>query len=108
MATKQIAVKRIGVGAFGKVIGTATALVGLVVGTVTTIGYFVGASYDQGTSFGQALGFGTGVAAVAILLYPLVAFLFGYVYGVILAWFVNIVLSQSQTGILLDIEDQKR
>ena len=91
----NITVTRVGVLSIGKLMGTVNLIIGLAIGIVAaiagTVTYLSAGSYE----FFEGL---LGVLAIilsAVILYPLVAFAFGWLYGVLVAFIFNVVVGVS-------------
>ncbi len=99
-----ITVTKVGVLSIGKLLGTVNLIIGLAIGVVAAIAgvatYLSTGSYE----FVEGL---LGVLAIilsAVLLYPLVAFAFGWLYGVLVAFIFNVVVGVSG-GVELTVRD---
>lgn len=102
----NITVTKVGVLSIGKLIGTVNLIVGLAVGVIAAIAGTV--TYLGAGSYGFFEGL-LGVLAIilaAIVLYPLVLFALGWLYGVLVAFIFNVVVGVSG-GVDLTISDDK-
>lgn len=102
----NITVTKVGVLSIGKLIGTVNLIVGLAIGLIGaiagTVAYLSAGSYE----FFEGL---LGVLAIilsAIVLYPLVLFALGWLYGVLVAFIFNVVVGVSG-GVELTVSDDK-
>ncbi|MBW4061695.1 hypothetical protein HJC99_03960 [Candidatus Saccharibacteria bacterium] len=100
---KKILIRKIGVGSFAKYIGVAAALLAVVEGVFSGIAGSV-AILSSHWNMWDKLGSTLGLWVLAIVIYPMLAFLLGWLYGAVLALVTNLFL-HSANGIELDIED---
>ena len=93
MAT--ITVTKVGVLSIGKLFGTVNLIVGLAVGIIAavagSVAYFSADSYE----FFEGLLGALAIILSAVILYPLVMFAFGWLYGVLAAFIFNVVVGVS-------------
>lgn len=94
MAARKVTVTKLGVGSFAKVVGIAYGLVGLVAGILATLGVSAGAITSD-TTFVQTLGISLWAFGWGVIIYPAVAFVFGWVEGAVLAVILNFVFKES-------------
>lgn len=99
-----ITVTKVGVLSIGKLVGTVNLIIGLAVGLVGAIvglvSYF---SVDNYEFFEGLLG-AIGIILAAVVLYPLVVFALGWLYGVVAAFIFNVVVGVSG-GIELTVKN---
>lgn len=91
----NITVTKVGVLSIGKLLGIVNLIIGLAVGLIAaivgTVTYLTTGSYE----FFEGL---LGVLAIilsGVILYPLVLFAFGWLYGVLVAFIFNVVVGVS-------------
>lgn len=97
MAVQHHKIKRIGIFAAEKVMGTLGALVGLILGILYS---GLGAIYDAATG---ALGTGTALAFLALIGMPLIGGVYGFVIGTVGAFLYNTV-ARWTGGIEVELE----
>lgn len=102
----NITVTKVGVLSIGKLFGTVNLIIGLAIGVIGaiagTVAYLSAGSYE----FFEGL---LGVLAIvlsAVILYPLVLFALGWLYGVLAAFIFNVVVGVSG-GVELTVNDEK-
>lgn len=102
----NITVTKVGVLSIGKLIGTVNLIIGLAIGIIAAIAGV--ATYLSTGSYGFLEGmFGVlAIVLTALLLYPLVTFAFGWLYGVVVAFVFNVVVGVSG-GVELTVSDDK-
>ncbi len=103
---KKLVVRKIGVATFGRFIGIANAIIGLVIGVFLGISGTIGVVQEDGWSFFGKLLAVFGVWLGALVLYPIVLFVLGWLYGAVVALVANVFL-QASHGIEIDFEDVK-
>lgn len=91
----NITVTKVGVLSIGKLLGTVNLIIGLAVGIIAviaaTVTYFAAGSYG----FFEGLLGALAIILSAVVLYPLVMFAFGWIYGVLVAFIFNVVVGVS-------------
>jgi len=100
----NITVTKVGVLSIGKLLGTVNLIIGLAVGIIAavagTVAYFNAGSYEF---FEGLLGM-LAIILTAVVLYPLVLFALGWLYGVLVAFIFNVVIGVSG-GVDLTVSD---
>ncbi len=99
---KKITVTKVGVGSLGKVVGIVQATIAFIVGLIFTVAAAAGEITDD-SSFVRSLGVSVGIFAIGVVLYPIVAFVIGWIQGVVAAIILNFVFKESGG---LDIETE--
>ncbi|MBN9397644.1 hypothetical protein BGO18_04390 [Candidatus Saccharibacteria bacterium 47-87] len=101
----NITVTRVGVLSIGKLIGTVNLIIGLAVGLITAIAGTI--SYLTNTTPTVVDGLLASLAIIlsAVILYPLVMFAFGWLYGVLVAFIFNVVVGVSG-GVDLTVKEE--
>jgi hypothetical protein len=96
-------VKRVGVLSLGKVLGVLYALLGLIIGAFFSLFALVGAVAAGGEGGAATLLFGVG----AIIMFPVLYGIGGFIGGIIVAALYNVVVSVAG-GIELELEHAPR
>lgn len=104
----NITVTRVGVLSIGKLIGTVNLIIGLAVGLVTAIAGTISYLANATPSVVDGLLASLAIILSAVLLYPLVMFAFGWLYGVLVAFIFNVVVGVSGGVDLTVKEDSPR
>lgn len=81
MNTESVIVRKVGVSSLGKLVGTVQAIVGLAVGIIAAIVGTVSVVSNSGASVLMNLFCAVGIVLVGLVVYPLVAFLIGWLYA---------------------------
>ncbi len=102
---RSIIVQKTGVSSIGRLIGTVNLIVGLVVGFLASIVGIV--SYLSYNSNGVVadIFISIGILLVGVIVYPLVLFALGWLYGALVALIFNLVIGVSG-GVELTIADE--
>ncbi len=104
----QITVTKVGVLSIGKLFGTVNLIIGLAAGIIAsvagTVTYF---STTSPESFFDGLLATLAIILAAVVLYPLVMFAFGWLYGVLASFIFNVVIGVSG-GVELTVSDGVR
>lgn len=101
---KSITVTKVGTLSIGKLFGTVNLIVAMAIGIVAAIVSIVTyISTANDGFFAEFIG-ALAIAVTALLLYPLVAFAFGWLYGVLVAFIFNVVIGVSG-GVELETQD---
>lgn len=103
---KKLVVRKIGVATFGRFIGIAHAIIGVVLGVFLGISGTIGVVQEDGWSFFAKVLAIVGVWLGALVLYPIVLYVFGWIYGAVVALVANIFL-QAAHGIEVDVDEVK-
>lgn len=102
----KIIIRRLGVSSVARFVGVAQAIWGFAVGFVALFGGISAVlTQDSFTIAGKILG-SVGVVLFCLVVVPLIAFLFGWLYGAILSLVANLFLHTS-SGIELDVDNEK-
>ena len=105
MATpKQIKLTNLSAWSLAKVFGWVQAVLGLIVGAIMTISVAVG-HLKEGTAFLETIGISVVTAGFAIVIFPLVMYLVGWVQGLVAGWILSVVFQESG-GLRLEITEQ--
>ena len=99
-------VKKVGASSLGKLVGTVNALIGLVVGVIMSITATVGVIANNEYSIFADIFISIGLVLLGVIVYPLVMFMFGWIYGALVGVVFNLVIGVSG-GLELTTEDEK-
>ena len=103
---KKISINRVGVGSLAKLVGIVNAIVALAIGIIGSIVSTVGViANNDFTIFGDVF-VALGIALIGLVVYPLIWFAFGWLYGALIAVIWNAVLGVSG-GLQIETEDVK-
>lgn len=102
---KSIRVNKLKVGSFAKVVGITQAVFGFIYGLLLTIGV-ASEAINEDTTVVATLGVSLLTLGMSIVIFPLVAFVVGWIQGAVMALILNFVFQESQ-GLELEIEDVK-
>ena len=95
MATESVVVRKVGISSLGKLVGTVQAIVGLAIGIVASIVGTDSVVSNNENSLITNILLSIGVVLVGVVVYPLVAFLIGWLYGALVAVVLNVVVGIS-------------
>ena len=101
----NITVTRVGVLSIGKLIGTVNLIIGLAVGLITAIAGTISYLANTTPTVVDGLLASLAIILAAIILYPLVMFAFGWLYGVLVAFIFNVVVGVSG-GVDLTVKEE--
>lgn len=90
---KALTVNKVGVGSLAKVVGIVQAVFGFVTGAFVSLSV-AAESITESTSFVQALGVSLFTLGLAVVIFPLVAFVVGWVQGAIAAIILNFAFAE--------------
>lgn len=102
----NITVTKVGVLSIGKLFGTVNLIIGLAIGVIGAVAGTVAYLSTNSPAFVEGL---LGVLAIilsAVILYPLVLFALGWLYGVLASFIFNVVVGVSG-GVELTVSDEK-
>lgn len=102
-APKEIKVTNLSAWSLAKVFGWVQAVLGLIVGALMTISVAVG-QIKEGAAFLETIGISVVTAGFAIVIFPLVMYLVGWVQGLIAGWILSVVFQESG-GLRLEITE---
>ena len=91
----NITVTHVGVKSIGKLVGTVNLIIGLAVGIVGAVGVTISYFANESPKFFEGLLGSLAIFSAGVILYPLVMFLFGWLYGVLVAFIFNVVIGVS-------------
>lgn len=99
---KTITVTRLSVGSLAKVVGIVQATIAFIIGLVATLAVAAG-QITNDSQIVDSFGITAAYFAVGVVIYPLVAFLIGWVQGAVAAIILNFVFKESG-GLELETE----
>lgn len=97
---KAIRVEKLRVGSFAKVVGIVQAIIAFIYGAIITLSVIAG-QITSDSSVVRSLGVSVGVLGLAVVLFPAVAYVIGWVQGAVAAIVLNFAFKE---GAHLDIE----
>lgn len=102
---KKLTVRKVGVASVGRLVGTWVAIIALAVGIIGSIVSLV-SLFDQ-NNFNLFTGLGVSALVVLswLVLYPVVAFVIGWLQGAILALVFNIVVAGAG-GLSIEVDEE--
>ncbi len=92
---KKVGITRVGVGSLAKLVGIVNAIVAFALGIVGSVVGVVGVVANNNFSVIGDIFAALGIALFALIVYPLIWFAFGWLYGALIAIIWNAVLSVS-------------
>lgn len=90
----KVTVTKLNVGSVARIVGVYQAIVGLVIGLITTINVTADV-FGNSENILRDLGISAGVAAFSVILFPIVGFVIGWIQGVIVAFVLNVVFTEA-------------
>ena len=106
-------VRRVGALSLGKVLGAVYALLGLIFGAITaffwvlTVLLGIASSGQDAEGTGALVGVGLLFGIGALVLYPIISGIVGFIGGLITAWIYNLV-ARLAGGLEIELEDRSR
>lgn len=91
---KTLTVSKLKVGSFAKVVGIVQAVLGFITGLIVTLNV-AAETINEGTRFVTTLGVSLFTLGMAIVIFPLVGFVVGWIQGAIAAIIVNFAFKES-------------
>jgi len=102
---RKLLVRRLGVASVARFIGVAQAVWGFALGFIAIFGGISAVLSDSEWNVFQKIAGSIGVALFCLVVFPLIAFLFGWLYGALLSIIANLFL-HTANGIELDVDDE--
>lgn len=99
---KALTVTKVRVGSFAKVVGIVQAVFGFVTGALVSLSV-AAESITADTSFVRALGVSLFTLGLAVVIFPLVGFVLGWVQGAVTAIVLNFAFAESE-GLVVETE----
>lgn len=103
---QKLSIQKVGVGSLGKLFGTVNGIIGLAIGLVSSIVATVGVISNNNYSVLTDIFSAIGIVLVGVVVYPLVLFALGWVYGAIAALVINLFVGASG-GLEVEVEELK-
>lgn len=103
---KEVTITEVGVGSLGKLLGAANAIIVLIIGVVSAVVSTVSIIANGNYSALENVFIALGIVLGHVLLLPLIAFAFGWLYGAIVALVWNVFLGAS-SGLDIKTIDKK-
>ena len=103
--TKKISIVKVGVGSLGKLLGTVNAIITLAVGLIGAIVSTVGVISNNDFNLFVDILVSIGIVLFGVIVYPIIGFVFGWLYGALVAVIWNAVLGVSG-GLDITTEDE--
>lgn len=105
---KKVTIHKFEIGSVARIVGFYQAILGVILGAVITIGS-AARIFTESSGFLQAFGISAAFAAFAVVLLPALLFIVGWIQGVILAFFLNIIFRESKgLELMISEESMKR
>ena len=102
----KIIIRKLGVASVAQFIGVAQAIWGFALGFVALFGGISAVLTQEHFNVASKIIGSVGVVLFCLVVVPLIAFLFGWLYGAILSLIANLFLHTS-SGIELDVDNEK-
>lgn len=100
-----IRVNKLRVGSFAKVVAITQAILAFIYGLIFTVGV-AGGEISRHTTVVHELGISLGLLGMAVIIFPIVGYIVGWVQGAVAAMVLNLVFRESG-GLELEVEDVK-
>lgn len=103
---KKLTIKRLETFSIAKFVGTVNAIIAVLVGLIGSFGAMI--SLISSNEYGGWESFGLSIAVLAggIVLYPILMYFLGWLYGALMALIFNLFVGVSG-GITVDVEEEK-
>ncbi|HBO64929.1 TPA: hypothetical protein DD425_03135 [Candidatus Saccharibacteria bacterium] len=103
---KNITVTKVGILSIGKLVGTVNVIVALFVGIIASIVGTTTYLINSTEGFFDNLLASLAIILTAVILYPLVMFALGWLYGIVVSFIFNVVIGVSG-GVGLTVEEER-
>ncbi len=103
----KITITRVGVGSLAKLVGVWQAVIGLIVGIIAAVAGSVSVITNNNYSTGTDILASIGIVIAAIVIYPLIMFVVGWLQGAIIGIIFNFIISGSG-GLEIDTLETKK
>jgi CHASE2 domain-containing sensor protein len=103
---QRLLVQKVGVSSLGKLFGSVNGIVGLAIGLISSIVTTVSVISNNNYSVLTDIFAAVGIVLLGVVVYPLVLFAVGWLYGAIVALVINLFVGVSG-GIELEVEEVK-
>jgi hypothetical protein len=104
---QKVLVQKVGVSSLGKLFGTVNAIIGVVIGTISAIVSTVSVIANNNYGVLTDIFVSIGIVLLGVVVYPLVLFVVGWLYGAIVALVVNLVVGVSG-GLEIEMQEVKK
>lgn len=104
---KEVTITRVGVGSIGRLLGFVNAIVAVVAGIVASIATTANVISTSNLSVWEDVAVSIAIVAGYVVLLPVLAFAFGWLYGAVVALVWNFFLG-SAGGVDIEIVDRKK
>ncbi len=101
---RSIIVQRTGVASIGRLIGTVNLIIGLVIGFLGALVAIVSYLHYNANGVVADIFISIGILLVGVIVYPLLLFALGWLYGALVALIFNLVIGVSG-GVELTVAD---
>jgi hypothetical protein len=105
LAMSVVRVNKLRVGSFAKVVAIAQATIAFIYGLIFTLAV-IGGELDKSSSLVRNLGVSIGVLGLSVIIFPVVAYILGWIQGAVAGIILNFVFKESG-GLELETEDVK-
>jgi uncharacterized membrane protein YdbT with pleckstrin-like domain len=103
---KVLTIKRLEVTSVAKFVGTVNAVIAVFVGLIGSFSAIISVVTANDHSGFEAFGISLAILIGGIVLYPILMFLLGWLYGALMALIFNL-FSNFSGGIKVDVEETK-
>jgi Ca2+/Na+ antiporter len=103
--SKLLTVKHLDVLSIGKFVGTINALIAVVIGMLAAIATSISIMTNNHYGVFETIGLSAAIIAAGILVYPLVMFFVGWLYGILAALVFNLFIGVSG-GITMTVDEE--
>lgn len=90
---KQVVISHVRARSIGRLVGVVNAIFALAAGIISSIVTIAAVISSQDYGFWGGLGMSAAILATAIIAIPLVAYAFGWLYGALIGFIWNVLLS---------------
>ncbi len=101
---KRLTITKLSVGSIAKTVGVLQAVFAFVIGLVASFATAAGV-ISESSSVVKSLGVSLWVFGLGIIIYPFIAFLFGWIQGAVAAVILNFVFMESG-GIRVHVDEE--
>jgi len=102
---RKVLIRKLGVGSIARFVGVASAIWAFIFAVFAMFGGIAATLEHDGWSFVTKILATLGVVVGSLVLIPAIAFVWGWLYGAIIALIANLFL-HTASGIELDVEDE--
>lgn len=102
---KTLTINKVKVGSFARVVGIVQAMLGFVSGLLVTLSVTAN-SVNSNTHFVKSLGVSVAMLGLAVVVFPIVGFIVGWIQGAVAAVVLNFAFAES-TGLQVEVEETR-